>query len=48
MAALPLDRLDLRPSHLAMVRALLSEYLPAWRARAFSLVVTSGVALTGL
>ena len=48
MAALPLERLDLRLRHLAMVRALLEEYLPAWRARAFSLVVTWGVALSEL
>jgi predicted nucleotidyltransferase len=35
MAALPLDRLDLRPGHLAMVRALLEEYLPKAEVLAF-------------
>jgi len=35
MAALPLDRLDLRPGHLAMVRALLEEYLPKAEVFAF-------------
>ena len=44
MAALPLERLDLRLRHLAMVRALHAEYLPAWRARAFS----PGYQMTGL
>ena len=35
MAALPLERLDLRPGHLAMVCALLAEYLPAAEVLAF-------------
>jgi predicted nucleotidyltransferase len=35
MAALPLDRLDLRPGHLAMVRALLEEYFPKAEVLAF-------------
>jgi len=35
MAALPLERLDLRPGHLALVCALLAEYLPAAEVLAF-------------
>ena len=35
MAALPIEHLDLRPGHLAMVRALLEAYLPEAEVLAF-------------